>query len=84
MLKDDQYAAKDVTIIKEINKKCNLNLTHGRMSTTKINKCYLLYCNTPTQFEHLLKKQTDLIKYVIVIILSIYLKKFLRPIRLLC
>jgi hypothetical protein len=41
MLRDDKYPATDVSIIKEINKKCNLNLTYGRMSTSKTNKCYL-------------------------------------------
>lgn len=56
LIKDDQYPAKDVTIIKEINKTCNLNLTYGRMSSSKTNRCYLLYCNTSNQFEYLLDK----------------------------
>ncbi|CAF2758798.1 unnamed protein product [Rotaria sp. Silwood2] len=55
-LKDDKYPLQDVTIIKELNKNCKLNLTYGRMSTLNNEKHYLLYCNTPTQFEALLNK----------------------------
>jgi hypothetical protein len=56
MLKDDQYPIQDVAIIKDMNRKCKLNLTYGRMSSSKHNRCYLLYCNTPVQFEYLLDK----------------------------
>ncbi|CAF1652858.1 unnamed protein product [Rotaria magnacalcarata] len=56
IIKDDQYPPQDVVIIKELNKKCKLNLTYGRMSSSKTNKCYLLYCNTSAQFEYFLDK----------------------------
>ncbi|CAF3106642.1 unnamed protein product [Rotaria sp. Silwood2] len=55
-IKDDQYPTQDVAIIKDMNRKCKLNLTYGRMSSSKSNRCYLLYCNTSVQFEHLLDK----------------------------
>ncbi|CAF1066964.1 unnamed protein product, partial [Didymodactylos carnosus] len=55
-LKVDKYPTQDVTIIKELNQKCKLNLTYGRISTSKNDKCYLLYCNTSSQFESLLDK----------------------------
>ncbi|CAF2435620.1 unnamed protein product [Rotaria sp. Silwood2] len=55
-LKDGNYPVQDVTIIKDLNKKCKLNLTYGRMSTSNNDKHYLLYCNTATQFETLLDK----------------------------
>ncbi|CAM4762661.1 unnamed protein product [Rotaria magnacalcarata] len=55
-LNDDNYPAQDVTIIKDLNRKCKLNLTYGRMSTSHNDKHYLLYCNTTTQFETLLDK----------------------------
>lgn len=56
MFQDDRYPSQDVAIIKDMNRKCKLNLTYGRMSSSKANKYYLLYCNTSTQFEYLLDK----------------------------
>ncbi|CAF4514670.1 unnamed protein product, partial [Rotaria sp. Silwood2] len=53
---DDKYPVQDVTIIKELNRQCKLNLTYGRMSTSDNDRHYLLYCNTATQFETLLVK----------------------------
>ncbi|CAF1326787.1 unnamed protein product [Rotaria magnacalcarata] len=53
-LKDDKYPVQDVTIIKELNKQCKLNLTYGRMSTSNKDRHYLLYSNTAAQFETLL------------------------------
>ncbi|UJR24313.1 hypothetical protein I4U23_027280 [Adineta vaga] len=47
---------KDVTIIRDLNKKCKLNLTYGRMSSSKNDRCYLLYCSTSVQFELLLDR----------------------------
>ncbi|CAF4409267.1 unnamed protein product, partial [Rotaria socialis] len=47
-LKEDNYPVQDVTIIKELNKKCKLKLTYGRMSNRNKEKYYLLYCNTAT------------------------------------
>ena len=55
-MKDDQYPIRDVTIIKDMNTKCNLSLTYSRMSTARANRCYLRCCNTVTPFEHLLDK----------------------------
>ncbi|CAF2825310.1 unnamed protein product [Rotaria sp. Silwood2] len=54
-IKDCQYPIQDIAIIKDMNRKCKLNLTYGRMSS-KSNRCYLLYCNTSMQFEYLLEK----------------------------
>ena len=39
-----------------MNIKCNLNLTYGRLSTSKFKKCYLLHCNTSAQFELVLDR----------------------------
>ncbi|CAF1457452.1 unnamed protein product [Adineta steineri] len=55
-IKDDMYPAQDVTIIRDMNRKCKLSLTYGRMSSSKNNPCYLIYCNTTAQFEYLLDK----------------------------
>lgn len=55
-LKENNYPKQEVAVIKELNRKCKLNLTYGRLSTSNNQKCYLLYCNTTTQFETLLEK----------------------------
>ncbi|CAF4400242.1 unnamed protein product, partial [Rotaria sp. Silwood2] len=53
---DDKYPVQDVTIIKELNRQCKLNLTYGRMSTSDNDRHFLLYCHTTSQFETLLVK----------------------------
>ncbi|CAF2974493.1 unnamed protein product [Rotaria sp. Silwood2] len=55
-LKENNYRKQEVAIIKELNRKCKLSLTYGRLSSSNNQKCYLLYCNTAVQFETLLDK----------------------------
>ena len=51
----NQYPTTELSIIKEINKFCKLNLTYGRYTKTSDNQmCFLLYASTTTQFEYLM------------------------------
>ncbi|CAF1389762.1 unnamed protein product [Rotaria sordida] len=51
----NRYPSTELSIIKEINKHCKLNLTYGRYTKTSDNQtCFLLYTSTTTQFEYLM------------------------------
>ncbi len=51
----NQFPTTELSIIKEINKYCKLNLTYGRYKKSSDNQiCFLLYPSTTTQFEYLM------------------------------
>jgi hypothetical protein len=51
----NQFPTTEVSVIKEINKYCKLNLTYGRYTKSSENQmCFLLYASTTTQFEYLM------------------------------
>ncbi|CAF0768580.1 unnamed protein product [Didymodactylos carnosus] len=54
---ESKFPHNDVSIIKDINRKCKINLTYGRPVVIKQEKCYLLYADTTTQFDFLLNIQ---------------------------
>ena len=51
----NQFPTTELSIIKEINKYCKLNLTYGRYTKSSDNQmCFLLYASTTIQFEYLM------------------------------
>ncbi|CAF0770622.1 unnamed protein product [Adineta ricciae] len=52
---ENSYPTSELSLIKEINKQCKLNLTYGRYTkTSDMKMCFLLYPSTTEQFEYLM------------------------------